>query len=182
MHGRKSREAIGSQSPVTVLIAASQTARPMAENEKTVLKVTYWVEPAQVKTADCCALDTWWDRRPFERILADVPCSASGVVRRHPDSKWLRRATDIAGFARSQAEILEALWHVLAPGGKMLYCTCSLFPEENELQIASFAARHADALRIPLNDGAARGDSLQWQVLPQAEQDGFFYALVQKHR
>ncbi|MCX7177817.1 MAG: 16S rRNA (cytosine(967)-C(5))-methyltransferase RsmB [Proteobacteria bacterium] len=137
---------------------------------------------AQVKTADCCALDTWWDRRPFERILADVPCSASGVVRRHPDSKWLRRATDIAGFARSQAEILEALWHVLAPGGKMLYCTCSLFPEENELQIASFAARHADALRIPLNDGAARGDSLQWQVLPQAEQDGFFYALVQKHR
>ena len=133
---------------------------------------------AKVAAADCRTLSNWWDQRGFERILADVPCSASGVVRRHPDSKWLRREADIEHFARTQSEILDALWHVLVPGGKMLYCTCSLFPEENELQIASFAAHHADALRLPLGDTPE--NSLHWQLLPQAEQDGFFYALLQK--
>jgi len=142
---------------------------------------------AQVKAADCRALETWWDGRRFERIIADVPCSASGVVRRHPDGKWLRRETDIAGFARGQAEIIDALWRVLAPGGKMLYCTCSLFPQENELQLASFAARHADALRLTMSGGDAgeaatqqRQPRQQWQLLPQAEHDGFYYALLQK--
>ena len=135
---------------------------------------------AEVRTADCRDLDSWWDGRPFQRILADVPCTASGVVRRHPDSKWLRRETDIAGFARTQAEILDAMWRVLAPGGKMLYCTCSLFPQENSLQIAAFAARHADAVSHPVGGGDRTGDLQQWQMLPQAEHDGFFYALLQK--
>jgi len=147
---------------------------------------------AQVKAADCRAVDSWWDGRPFDRILADVPCSASGVVRRHPDIKWLRREVDLAGFARSQREILEALWHVLAPGGKMLYCTCSLFPQENELQVAAFVQRHADALRLPTAEAGAAADQeeieegrgeerfLYRQLLPQAEHDGFFYALLQK--
>lgn len=135
---------------------------------------------AEVTAADCRLPNNWWDSRPFERILADVPCSASGVVRRHPDSKWLRREADIAGFARNQAGILDALWHVLAPGGKMLYCTCSLFPEENQLQIARFAANHADALQLPLGNEEAQAESPGWQLLPQAEQDGFYYALLQK--
>lgn len=139
---------------------------------------------AQVKAADCRDMASWWDGRPFERIIADVPCSASGVVRRHPDGKWLRRETDIAGFARTQAEIVDALWHVLAPGGKMLYCTCSLFPQENDMQVASFAARHADALRLAMGGVDDRsGETRQrqhWQLLPQAEHDGFFYALLQK--
>ena len=133
---------------------------------------------AQVKVADCRKPNHWWDKRPFERILADVPCSASGVVRRHPDSKWLRRESDIAGFVSKQAEILEALWHVLAPGGKMLYCTCSLFPEENQLQIAGFIANHADAECLPV--AGTQEKASNWQLLPQAEQDGFFYALLQK--
>ena len=139
---------------------------------------------AQVMAADCRALDTWWDGRAFERILADVPCSASGVARRHPDGKWLRRATDIAGFARSQAEIIDALWQVLAPGGKMLYCTCSLFPQENSMQVASFVVRHADALRLDMGDGdgwsGAAEQKQQWQLVPQEEHDGFYYALLQK--
>lgn len=139
---------------------------------------------AQVMAADCRALQSWWDGRAFERIIADVPCSASGVVRRHPDGKWLRRETDIAGFARSQAEIIEALWRVLAPGGKMLYCTCSLFPQENEMQVAAFAARHADVLRLPTCGGDAGAGATQqqqqWQLVPQAEHDGFYYALLQK--
>lgn len=131
---------------------------------------------ASVKTADCRQPDAWWDGKPFDRILADVPCSASGVVRRHPDIKWLRRPTDIAGFARTQAEILDVLWRVLAPGGKMLYATCSLFPEENGEQMAAFAARHGDARRLPTGEG----NNNEWQLIPNVEHDGFYYALLEK--
>lgn len=118
---------------------------------------------------------TWWDGRPFDRILADVPCSASGVVRRHPDAKWLRRADDIARFARTQRQIIDAVWRTLAPGGKMLYATCSLFAEENEKQVAAFVGRHADAMRLPLAN-----DSFDLHLLPNADHDGFYYALLQK--
>ncbi|MDD5249082.1 MAG: 16S rRNA (cytosine(967)-C(5))-methyltransferase RsmB [Rhodocyclaceae bacterium] len=133
---------------------------------------------AAVQVADCRRVADWWDGRPFDRILADVPCSASGVVRRHPDIKWLRRARDVANFARSQAEILDALWQVLAPGGRMLYCTCSVFPQENALQVADFAARHADAIRLPAK--TTGDDNNEWQLLPSAEHDGFFYARLEK--
>lgn len=129
---------------------------------------------AEVKTSDCRKLDAWWDGRPFDRILADVPCSASGVVRRNPDIKWLRRSDDIPRFAAQQAEILEALWQTLAPGGKMLYATCSVFAEENGDQIAAFAARHPDCRRLPI------AGQLDCQYLPCAEHDGFFYALLEK--
>ncbi len=117
----------------------------------------------------------WWDGRPFARILADVPCSASGVARRHPDIKWLRRAADVAGFVRSQAAILDALWPLLAPGGKMLYCTCSVFPQENGAQVSAFVARHPDARRLPTG-----GDATELQLLPAATHDGFYYALLEK--
>ncbi|MBV6476385.1 MAG: Ribosomal RNA small subunit methyltransferase B [Rhodocyclaceae bacterium] len=129
---------------------------------------------ARVAVADCRETAAWWDGRAFDRILADVPCSASGVVRRHPDIKWLRRASDIARFARAQAEILDALWRVLAPGGKLLYATCSLFAEENERQVAAFAARQEDCMRLPV--AGAPG----LQLLPNEEHDGFFYALLEK--
>jgi len=130
---------------------------------------------AQVRVADCRQVETWWDGRPFERILADVPCSASGVVRRHPDAKWLRRPEDVSSFAATQREIIEALWPLLAPGGRMLYCTCSVFPGENRAQISAFLARHADARSLAL-------DSPQpdLQLLPNAEHDGFYYALLEK--
>ncbi len=129
---------------------------------------------ARVQAADCRAVARWWDGRPFERILADVPCSASGVVRRHPDIKWLRRSGDIARFAAQQAEILDALWQVLAPGGKMLYATCSVFREENQDQVARFAASHADCHRLTIEGHTDR------QYLPCADHDGFFYALLHK--
>jgi 16S rRNA (cytosine967-C5)-methyltransferase len=132
---------------------------------------------ATVKVADCRRLQDWWDGRPFDRILADVPCSGAGVVRRHPDIKWLRRPGDVANFARTQAEILDALWQVLAPGGRMLYCTCSVFPQENARQIADFAVRHADARRLPSNP---TNDDDSWHLLPDQEHDGFFYARLEK--
>ena len=129
---------------------------------------------AHVRPADCRETDAWWDGRDFDRILADVPCTASGVVRRHPDAKWLRREQDIAQFARTQGEILDALWRVLAPGGKLLYATCSLFPEENGRQVAAFAARQEDCMRLPI---AGMPELL---LLPAEEHDGFYYALLEK--
>ncbi|MDP5238478.1 16S rRNA (cytosine(967)-C(5))-methyltransferase RsmB [Uliginosibacterium sp. 31-16] len=130
---------------------------------------------AELQTVDCRRIDAWWDGRPFDRILADVPCSASGVARRHPDIKWLRRAEDVAGFATVQAEILDALWQVLAPGGKMLYLTCSVFAEENGRQVARFASRHANCRRAAFADGTTER---QW--LPDAQHDGFYFALLEK--
>ena len=130
---------------------------------------------ATVKVADCRELDAWWDGRPFDRILADVPCSASGVARRHADIKWLRRREDVAKFARSQAQIMDALWQAVTPGGKMLYCTCSVFSLENGVQVDAFVGRHADARRLPTG-----GDSLECQLLPDADHDGFYYALLEK--
>ncbi|OHC61978.1 MAG: 16S rRNA (cytosine(967)-C(5))-methyltransferase [Rhodocyclales bacterium GWA2_65_19] len=129
---------------------------------------------ATVKVADARAVGDWWDGRPYHRILADVPCSASGVVRRHPDAKWLRRESDIAGFAATQKAILDALWRTLAPGGKMLYATCSVFGEENDRQVEAFVDRHGDARRLPTTIEA------QQHHLPDAEHDGFYYALLQK--
>ena len=131
---------------------------------------------AALKVADCAKTKTWWDGRLFDRILADVPCSASGVIRRHPDAKWLRRPTDIGSFAVTQSRILDALWQVLAPGGKMLYCTCSVFPEENQSQIKAFVSRHEDARRLPTG-----GPQAELQLTPNIDHDGFYYALLQKH-
>ena len=125
---------------------------------------------AAIKAGDCVKLNTWWDGRPFDAVLADVPCTASGVVRRNPDAKWLRRETDIASFAASQSRILDALWQVVRPGGKLLYATCSVFPAENGLQIEQFLARQPQASRRH-----------QEQIFPNAEHDGFFYCLLEKH-
>ena len=131
---------------------------------------------ARLAEGDAAQPDAWWDGRPFDRILADVPCSASGVVRRNPDIKWLRRPEDIAQFAAQQAVMLEALWRLLAPGGTLLYATCSIFDEENEGQVRAFLARHAhDAERCPLPEPLT-----DRPMLPDAEHDGFFYALLRK--
>ena len=135
---------------------------------------------ARLVVADVNDAGTWWDGKPFERILADVPCSASGVVRRHPDIKWLRRASDIAQFAAQQARILGSLWRLLASGGKLLYTTCSVFQEENSLQVAAFLVRHADAGLLPVCGVKSLDGIPEGQLLPDNEHDGFFYALLQK--
>lgn len=124
---------------------------------------------ATIKVADCIKKDSWWDRRLFDAILADVPCTASGVVRRNPDAKWLRRFDDIASFAATQSRMLDALWLCLRPGGKFLYATCSVFAAENTGQIARFLARQPSARRV-----------LEMQILPTADHDGFYYCLLKK--
>lgn len=125
-----------------------------------------------LKSGDANGTD-WWDGRPFDRILADVPCTASGIVRRHPDIRWLRRESDAAQLATLSARILDNLWQMLRPDGKLLFVTCSLWPQESEMQAATFAVRN-NAVRLP-----APG-----QLLPtadaQQDHDGLFYALFQK--
>jgi 16S rRNA (cytosine967-C5)-methyltransferase len=132
---------------------------------------------AQLVVGDAAEPGEWWDGELFDRILADVPCSASGVVRRHPDIKWLRRSSDIAGFAAQQLHILQALWRLLSQGGKLLYTTCSVFHQENDQVIAAFLALHPDAQRLLIS---LPGD-IGGQLLPNEQHDGFFYAMLQKN-
>ena len=118
----------------------------------------------------------WWDGKQYQRILADVPCSATGVVRRHPDIKWLRRPSDMDNFALQQKQILAELWPLLADGGKLLYATCSIFGRENQQVINEFLRHQSDASQLPL----AVPGMKQGQFLPDDQHDGFFYALLQK--
>ncbi len=131
---------------------------------------------AQLVCGDASEPLEWWDGRPFQRILADLPCSASGVVRRHPDIKWLRRPEDIAGFAAQQLDMLRALWRLLAQDGKLLYATCSIFAQENEKVVTAFLAQHPEARRLPI----LLPEASSGQMLPNDQHDGFFYALLHR--
>lgn len=133
--------------------------------------------------ADANHLSAWWDKKPFDRILVDVPCSASGVIRRHPDIKLLRQPTDIKALAREQLRILGALWQTLATDGLLVYATCSIFPEENALIIKKFLEQHADAKEDKIV--AEWGIALEHgrQVLPgMHDMDGFYYARLIKNK
>lgn len=129
---------------------------------------------AQVRVADCTALEDWWDGVRYDRVLADVPCSGSGVARRHPDIKWLRRSSDLRRFAQRQSAILAALWRVLVPGGKLLYVTCSVFRDENDAVLDAFCAAFPEARREDLPGGTMP------YLLPSAEHDGFYFGLLTK--
>jgi 16S rRNA (cytosine967-C5)-methyltransferase len=138
----------------------------------------------QLVHADAGAPSTWWDGVPYDRVLLDVPCTASGVVRRHPDGKWRHRAGDVEHFAREQARLLDACWPLLARRGTLLYATCSVFAAENDAPIERFLGRHDDALRETLSFPSATAHR-NGQLLPSPEgaghnQDGFFYALLRK--
>lgn len=138
---------------------------------------------ARVMAGDATRPDTWWDGVPFERILIDAPCSATGIIRRQPDIKLHRRGADIAALAATQRALLAALWPLLAPGGRLVYATCSLLRAENEAVVADFVAAHADAqaLPVPPQFGHAAGPGRQ--NLPGEDGgDGFFYALLEKIR
>jgi 16S rRNA (cytosine967-C5)-methyltransferase len=133
---------------------------------------------ARVMAADAADPDDWAGFQTFDRILLDVPCSATGVIRRHPDIRWLRKKTDIAPLVELQQQILRKIWPLLKPDAELLYATCSVLPEENLQQIQAFLADYPDAKLIPLADSHA---DLHWQILPgQQQMDGFFYAKLRK--
>lgn len=122
----------------------------------------------------------WWDGKPFDRILLDAPCSATGVIRRHPDIRWLRKSTDIDALSALQAKILEALWATLKPGGTLVYATCSILPQENTTQISTFLANHTDATLLPVHENESSAAPGR-QILPGEQQmDGFYYARLVK--
>ncbi len=131
---------------------------------------------ARLVHADATDLTAWWDGRQFDRVLVDAPCSGSGVVRRHPDIKWVRRAADIPAFAATQDRLLDALWQVLRVGGKLCYATCSVFREENQQRITAFLSRRGDAARLKISLPSARDG----QLIPESLHDGFFYAVLEK--
>lgn len=166
------------------LVALDSDAARLARVRENLARLALGGPPVRVVQGDAREPSTWWDGKRFDRILADVPCTASGVVRRHPDGKWLRRESDIAGYARIQSEMLEALWRCLAPGGLLLYATCSVFRDENEARAIAFCASHPDALRQTLTI-ESEVDRENGQLLPSLpgavhNQDGFFYALLRK--
>ena len=143
---------------------------------------------ATLRVGDAGEPASWWDGEPFDRILLDAPCSASGVIRRHPDIKLLRRASDIPALAAQQARILDAVWPLLRPGGMLLYATCSVLPQENAQQVAAFLARRPDAREIPLATSWGHEVAVGRQLFPgdgagqhdTGGMDGFYYACVEK--
>ena len=139
---------------------------------------------ANIVVGDATHPNAWSDGQLFDGILLDAPCTASGIVRRHPDVRWLRRPTDIAQLSSTQALLLERLWLLLKPGGALVYCTCSVFIAEGQAQVQMFLAHHTDARLLPSPGHLLPQSGTQGAVIPdnlQGEHDGFFYALIQKH-
>ncbi|KAA1174173.1 16S rRNA (cytosine(967)-C(5))-methyltransferase RsmB [Marinobacter salinexigens] len=136
---------------------------------------------ASLKQADAADTDSWWDGQPFDRILLDVPCSATGVVRRHPDIKLLRRESDITPLAAIQLGLLKAMWSILKPGGRLVYATCSVFPQENHRIIQRFLKQQESAVLIEPDVQWGRDMGAGRQLLPDPDShDGFFYAVLEK--
>jgi 16S rRNA (cytosine967-C5)-methyltransferase len=137
---------------------------------------------AKMVVGDAAHPAGWWDGQAFDRILADVPCSATGVIRRHPDIKVRRRPEDLPRLIATQEQILEGLWPLLKPGGKLVYATCSILPVENENQMTAFLRRHPDATEDVLTTEAGRARAVGRQILPgEAGMDGFYYARLRKN-
>ncbi|CAK0774492.1 Ribosomal RNA small subunit methyltransferase B [Gammaproteobacteria bacterium] len=136
---------------------------------------------AHLVIGDATSSADWWDGRPFDRILLDAPCSATGIVRRHPDIKWLRRVTDIPNLAEYQRRLAESLWPLLIPGGVLLYATCSVLTAENAGMVQNFLAAHPDAQERPLSVPWGLARTVGRQILPgQDGMDGFYYACLTK--
>lgn len=167
------------QSPFSFkkVIALDNSANRVKRINENLIRLS---QEASVIVGDAMDPSKWWDGIPFNRILLDAPCSATGVIRRHPDIKLLRTQSDITEIVKRQKEILEALWQTLAPGGRLVYATCSIFPEENEQQIESFIAGKTDVKVIDFSLPIGMSRTIGWQLYP-GESDGFYYAVLEKN-
>lgn len=138
---------------------------------------------ARVQTADAARPQDWWDGQPFDAILLDAPCTASGIVRRHPDVRWLRRESDIAQLAAQQKHLLQTLWALLRPGGQLVYCTCSVFRAEGQDQVQTFLVHNTDAILLRSPGHLIPQNAAKTGAVPDnrvGDHDGFYYALLQK--
>ena len=170
-------ELLDAQSQVTALDIDPQRCERIAQNLQRIGRT------AQVIAADAALTTSWWDGRQFDAILLDAPCTASGIVRRHPDVRWLRRETDVAQLAKIQKNLLKQLWPLVRPGGRLLYCTCSVFKAEGEQQVKAFVEHNTDAHLRPslghLRPQSGTGAGVSADNL-SGDHDGFFYALLEK--
>lgn len=171
------------------LMAMLQTAKQFKQvvaldnNERRIERIKQNLQrlnlSAELICGDASLLDNWWDKQMFDRILLDAPCSALGVIRRHPDIKLLRTQDAVDNVVRTQQSILTALWQTLKPGGRLVYATCSVLPQENELQLEQFLQAHPDAVSMPFELPIGKAKQIGWQCLPPIS-DGFYYAVLEK--
>jgi 16S rRNA (cytosine967-C5)-methyltransferase len=137
---------------------------------------------AEVITGDAGDASGWWDGKPFDRIMIDAPCSATGVIRRRPDVRLHRREADMPALVAQQGRILAACWNLLAPGGSLLYVTCSLLRSENDGVVGAFVAGRSDVVATPITLPVGQPTDCGWQILPgDGDLDGMYYALLRKH-
>lgn len=164
--------------PARRLLALDVDARRLQRVQETLQRVGLRADTQAADAADPAA---WWDGEPFDAVMLDAPCSATGIVRRQPDVLLHRRAEDLDALTRLQAHLMDAAWHVLRQGGRLVYTTCSVLRAENARQVGAFCARHPDAAIEPLDDTWGREDAGGRQRLPgERDMDGFFYAVLRK--
>ena len=176
--GGKAAHILEHQPQLKELVAVDVDASRMQRVSDTMQRLKL---PATLVVGDAANPQDWWDGQLFDRILLDAPCSALGVIRRHPDIKLLRRAEDIKPLQALQQNILCAVWPLLAPGGVMLYATCSILKQENEQQIDAFLAEHADAVELPIDAAWGLAGSHGRQIMTgESDMDGFYYARLAK--
>lgn len=176
--GGKTCHMLERQSLLREVVALDVEAARMARVEDNLRRLGL---TATLKIADATCLADWWDQIAFDRILLDAPCSATGVIRRHPDIKLLRRANDVDKLASLQRQLLTELWRTLKPGGLLVYATCSVLPQENEHTVAGFLAEQNDAEHVPIDAQWGHARPYGRQLLPRdGGHDGFYYALLRR--
>ena len=176
--GGKACHILERQPALATLLAVELEETRMARVEENLARLGL---AATLKVADAGRPQDWWDGEPFDRILLDAPCSATGVIRRHPDIKVLRREEDIDKLAAIQTQVLAALWPTLKPGGRLLYATCSVLPAENDDVVDGFLRTRDDARTLPIDVPWGRPTARGHQLFPvDGGHDGFYYALLEK--
>lgn len=166
------------QSELAALVALDVDAKRIERVQENLTRLHL---QAELKIADAAELDKWWDGEYFDRILLDAPCSATGVIRRHPDIKLLRRESDIKALAELQLKILQQLWQTLAPNGVLVYATCSILPAENENLVKTFVEQQDDAIHLAIDASWGKPRPFGRQLFPrQNGHDGFYYARIRK--
>lgn len=176
--GGKSCHILEHEPALSELVAIDIDAERMTRVEQNLARLGL---SATLKVGDAAAVSEWWDGQPFDRILLDAPCSATGVIRRHPDIKLLRRADDIAKLAKLQQKMLKALWPTLKSGGKLVYATCSVLPQENEKTLRDFLANTPDAQMLAIDGQFGHPRPFGRQLFPQeGGHDGFYYCVLHK--
>lgn len=180
--GGKTAHILATQPDLKECVAIDSDAHRLVRVEENLARLNHH---ATLICAEAQEVEGWHNGELFDRILLDAPCSATGVIRRHPDIRWLRQASDIAPLVAIQAQLLQQMWQILKPGGKLLYATCSIFPEENAQQIQAFIEQHPEAeiIALPpeLHSVSTATNAIGLQILPgNGNMDGFYYALLHK--